>query len=93
MIDWNAWIPMIWLVVFWTGVIVWIVRRRRAGHSLPTPVAFVPISYAWSQIEPALLWIAYLWNGKRIARFLKLADDLRVREKRIDGLLPPSPDR
>lgn len=97
-------IPLeVWLImaIWGVGIAAWLRWRwnhreeykdRSDGPSY-IPLGFMPIMYAWYRIEPMLLWIAYLRNGKRIARFLKLADDLWMRKKPVDGFLPRWPRR
>ena len=80
----------IYTVLFWIVVIVWIVRRRRQGKWVPVPIV---AAYCWYKIEPALAWMAYLWNRKRIDAFLKTADDIRVRKKGVEDGLPRLPGR
>jgi hypothetical protein len=78
----------IYMVLFWVAVIAWFVYRRRRGKSVPVPVV---AAYGWYKLEPMLLWLSYLWTGKRVARFLKTANDLRMRKKGVDGFLPRRP--
>lgn len=85
----------VWAVVFWIVVIALWVRRRRQGVpvSVPVPLIGVMALYGWWRIEPMLAWIIYSRNSKRIARFLQRADDLRMRQQRVDGLLTRGPAR
>lgn len=69
------------------GIVVfawWITRSRSRIY----PLGVVPVAYLWFRFEPALLWLIYLRNCQRIARFLKMADSLRVRQKPNNGVLP-----
>ena len=70
---------------FWIIVIRWTIKRRNRGHSVPVPIV---ASYFWYQIEAPLTWLAFLWSKKRVARFLSRADDLRVRQKRVEQVIP-----
>ena len=51
------------------------------------PALLIPVIYFWiTTVEPTLMWLIWLWAGRRserIARFLRLADDLWMRDKRI----------
>lgn len=76
-----------WGVAFWIIVIALLIRHRRRGGSFPVPMIAAPVLYGWFKCETMLLWIIYLWNHKRIARFLKLADHLRMRKQRVDRIL------
>lgn len=75
------------LLTCWAGV-MWLVCYRVKLRDIPTgmPLVFIPIVMVW---RAHLL----LWRSQRIRRFLQLADDLRMRQKRVDGFLPRRPGR
>ena len=82
----------IYAVLFWILVTYWIVRRKRSGKSVPVPIVG---AYVWYRLEAPLAWLSFLWSERRrarVARFLKTANDLRVREKGINRSLPRHPD-
>ena len=56
------------------------------------PALFIPLMFVWYSVEPALLWLIYLWNGKRIARFLNRANNGGMTEKPPDRFLPRRPE-
>ena len=74
---------LIALSIGWIVLLVWLWRRYRV---LPL-IGWVFI-YWWSiAVAPVLSYIGLLRAGhrrERVVRFLKLADDLRMRRQRID---------
>ena len=50
------------------------------------PVIFIPVLYLWYLCEPAILYLAYSWRHRSIRRFIKLADDIRMRHDRSHSL-------
>lgn len=66
-------------------------QNGRHPRAVVMPLAVFPLLYLWWAIEPALSYFAMLRtvrNSERIARFLKLANDLRMRRKGVDHPLP-----
>src|SRR5208337_3799097 len=51
------------------------------------PALFIPIAYFWYSVEPAILWMIYRYRAKRVARFLTCANNVRMRQQRIDSRL------
>ena len=52
------------------------------------PALFIPVMYVWYSVEPGLLWLIYSWRRKRVAGFLRRANNLRMRQKRIEKSFP-----
>ena len=87
-------VPRILVAVFllscWAAV-MWAICRARdrdVVRDIPQgiPIVFLPAVLLYKQQMR-------LWRSQRIRAFLKLADDLRMRQKRVDGFLPRRPRR
>lgn len=96
--DWPLLIEPGLLVVLVGLYFVWQRRRYLAGKRVWFPaLLFNPLMFLTGhrfekrETESNLAQCVELRNSQRIARFLKRADDLRMREKRPDGLLPGRP--
>lgn len=92
--DWLTTIGVIWVVVFWSAYFYWQRRRHLAGKRVWLPLIAYPlfclttgIRFGGDNSSP-LEECVRSRNSQRIARFLKRADDLRMRKQRPDGLLP-----
>lgn len=85
--DALAIIGMIAIFSYWAGLALIVVGQAKISE-LPhgIPLVLVPFA-AWFQFARNLL------RRKRIASFLKLADDLWMRKKRINGFFPRRPRR
>ena len=72
------------MFAIWLLMVIAIFRIDTKASDLPRgiPAVFVPAAYF-------LVAVKRLWRRQRIAAFLKLAHYLRMRQKRVDGLLPP----
>lgn len=82
------------VIAFFTMVIFLIGLYSLFGRKSYVPLAVVPIAYSLIHITPAIEYLLLkmaLRRGKRVRAFLKLADDLRMRKKRVDGFLPRRP--
>jgi hypothetical protein len=81
------------VIAFFVMILGLIALYARLGSSY-VPLGSVPISYCFIRITPAIEYLLMTMNlrrSKRIRAFLELADYLRMRKKRIDGLLPRRP--
>jgi hypothetical protein len=89
-LDWI--VSVGWTAIVWISIIWWF-RKNRSTVKV-VPLAWVPISFAWFQMKPAIdYWLLKrdLRRHERIRAFLKLADDLWMRKKPLDGFLPRRP--
>ena len=68
----------------WAGI-MWTICRARDVNStdIPRGVPLVFVPAVW-----LMLLIIRSWHRQRVATFLKLANDLRVREKGVDRRIP-----
>lgn len=75
------------LLLFWFGA-MWLICHRSTWRDVPagTPMIFVPF---------VVLLKAYrrLRRSQRIAAFVQLAAHIRMRQQRVDGVLPRGPGR
>lgn len=81
------------VVAFFVMILGLIALYARLGGSY-VPLGSIPVSYCFIRITPAIEYLLLRMNlrrSNRIRAFLKLADDLRMRKQRIDGLLPRRP--
>lgn len=81
-----------WIVIlsFFVGmalIVFGVIKPRELPRGIP--IVMLPVA-AW-----LALWkqAKKLRRSQRIAAFLQLANDLRMRKKRVDGLLPRRPAR
>jgi hypothetical protein len=74
-----------WAAVMWA---ICRYRDRDVASDIPrgTPLVFIPIVLLYKQQMR-------LWRSQRVRAFLKLADDLRMRQQRVDGVFPRRPRR
>ena len=82
------------LIIFYISLYALLGGRVRDGGPVRMPLGAVPIAYCLIQITPALEYLNAKMNlrrSKRIRAFLKLANDLRMRKKRVYGFLPRRP--
>lgn len=88
----SIWILATWGVVFW-----WIGRRNRKNpERTSVPIGLIPVAYVLTLLNPAVEYLLYKMNlrrSERIRTFLKLANDLRMRKKPINGFFPRWPRR
>lgn len=94
--EWTAGniLMVIWIIVFWAIVIRWFKKHPSPEKGIRVPIAVMPIAYFLMLVNPAIDFMLYKMNlrrSKRIRAFLKLANDLRMRKKRIDGFFPRRP--
>lgn len=84
------------MIFFYIALYALLGGRTRDDRPTRMPLGAVPIAYCFIKITPALEYLLLkmdLRRHQRIRAFLKLADDLWMRKKPLDGFLPRRPGR
>lgn len=82
------------LIFFYISLYALFGGRIRNDRPARVPIALMPVAYLLMQINPAIEYLnakMTLRNSQRIRAFLKLAHDLRMRKKPVDGFFPRRP--
>lgn len=92
-----AWLLIFFvLIFFYISLYALLCGRTRDDQPTRMPLGAVPIAYGLIKITPAIEYLLLkmdLRRHQRIRAFLKLADDLWMRKKPVDGFFPRRPGR